>query len=387
MNQRTFKELEILIITGSRGEWGYIRPLLQLIDNDDEVNYSICATNMHLMPELGLSVDEIEKDGFNIDYKIFMSFSGSNHFTHIKSLGTFLSSLADILSSKKFDFILLSGDRGEQLMGAIAGAYSYIPTGHIQAGEVSGNIDGSARHAIGKLAHMHFASNKDAFDRLIQLGEEPKRVFETGAPQLDDIYNKELINLELLNKLYKFDFTSPYIIVVQHSVTEEYDRVNEQINLTFDAIESCDFNSLVVLPNNDPGGLIIQNEIEKRKNNRIIICENLPRIHYLSFMKFAMCIVGNSSSALLEAPSLNLPAVNIGRRQNGRVQGQNVINVDFSKEDIVKGIKKAVSNEFLDTMKKGLTNPYGDGNSSDKIKKLIKLSKNIENLTIKNLTY
>ena len=168
--------LRLLFLTGSRGEWGYIRPILRLIDGSQEFCYSICATNMHLLPSFGLSVKEIESDGFRVEHKIYMSLDGYNHYTQVKSMGLFLSSFADILASSKPDWIVLAGDRGEQLIGAIAGAFCYVPVAHIQAGELSGNIDGMTRHAIGKFAHLHLASNADAAQRLIRLGEEPFRV-------------------------------------------------------------------------------------------------------------------------------------------------------------------------------------------------------------------
>ena len=164
--------MKLLFVTGSRGEWGYIRPLLKLIKKNKNFSYKLCVTNMHLLPSFGESINEIEKDGFNVDYRINMSLDGYNHISQVKSLGVFLTSFADILASDKPDWIILAGDRGEQLMGAIGGAYAYIPVLHIQAGEKSGNIDGMARHAIGKFAHLHIASNEDASDRLIKLGEE-----------------------------------------------------------------------------------------------------------------------------------------------------------------------------------------------------------------------
>ena len=179
--------MRILFVTGSRGEWGYIRPILRLIEKDPELEYELCVTNMHLLPNFGLSEEEITNDGFEIKHRVFMSLDSYNHISQVKSLGIFLTSMADILASNDYDFIMLAGDRGEQLMGAIAGAYTYIPVGHIQAGEVSGNIDGAARHAIGKLAHVHFASNEDAEERLIKLAEEKFRVFNTGAPQVDEM--------------------------------------------------------------------------------------------------------------------------------------------------------------------------------------------------------
>ena len=162
---------KILIVTGSRGEWGYIRPILRLMQQRKDVKPVLVVTNMHLLESYGSSYREIEQDGFTIDYKVHMSLDGYNHYTQAKSLGIFLNSLPDILDKERPDWMLLAGDRGEQLMGAIAAAYTYTPVAHIQAGELSGNIDGMTRHAIGKLVHMHFAANQDAADRLKKLGE------------------------------------------------------------------------------------------------------------------------------------------------------------------------------------------------------------------------
>lgn len=177
---------KLMFITGSRGEWGYIRPILNLLNQHEEAKAVLVVTNMHLLPSYGNSYKEIEHDGFHIDYKVHMSLDGYSHYTQAKSLGIFLNSLPDIIEAEKPDWIVLAGDRGEQLMGAIAGAYTYTPVAHIQAGELSGNIDGMTRHAIGKLVHMHFASNQDAANRLVKMGEEAFRVFNTGAPQVDE---------------------------------------------------------------------------------------------------------------------------------------------------------------------------------------------------------
>ena len=196
------KKLKLLFITGSRGEWGYIRPILRLCQKIDDIDFSICVTNMHLLPDFGLSVKEIEKDGFRADYKIYMSLDGYNHYTMVKSLGIFLTSFADVVATERPDWIILAGDRGEQLMGAIAGAFCYLPVAHIQAGELSGNIDSMTRHAIGKYAHLHFASNEDAAGRLKKLGEEPFRIHLVGAPQVDELVQGLYTGKEDLQEKY-----------------------------------------------------------------------------------------------------------------------------------------------------------------------------------------
>lgn len=379
--------MKILFVTGSRGEWGYIRPILRLIEEDSDLDYDLCVTNMHLLPSFGSSEEEILKDGFKIKHRIFMSLDSYNHVSQVKSLGVFLTSMADILASNEYDFIMLAGDRGEQLMGAIAGAYTYTPVGHIQAGEVSGNIDGAARHAIGKLAHVHFASNTDAEERLIKLAEEKFRVFNTGAPQVDEMVQTPLLDLSYFKKKYNFDISKEFFLVVQHPVTEEYDEAENQINITFNVLEKYQQKKVIILPNNDAGSLAIQNVIKSRRSLDHAVFANLSRIEYLTLMRHSLLMVGNSSSGLLEAPTYNIPAINIGRRQDGRVSGPNVIDVNFNEDDIKNAIDKALTKEFNDMLKKVGFNPYGDGDSSKKILSIVKEIHNMKDLTIKKLTY
>ena len=177
--------MKLLFLLGSRGEWGYIKPLIDICKTQN-INYSICATNMVLLPNYGSLIKDIKKK-YKVSDDIYMALEGSNHHAMTKSLGVFLSSFIDVIKREKPSWIVLAGDRGEQLMGAIAGSYTYTPVAHIQAGERSGNIDGVARHSLSKLVHLHFASNQDSSNRLKKLGEENFRIFNVGAPQIDDM--------------------------------------------------------------------------------------------------------------------------------------------------------------------------------------------------------
>ncbi len=379
--------IKLLFITGSRGEWGYIRPILRLIEEKEEFEYSICATNMHLLPSFGESVKEIEDDGFQVDYKIHMSLDGYNHHTHVKSLGLFLTSLADVLASDSPDWIILAGDRGEQLMGAIAGGFTYIPVAHIQAGERSGNIDGMSRHAIGKYAHIHFASNEDARERLIKLGEEEFRSLNVGAPQLDELENGLYSSPEEVYERLGFDVSGEYMMVVQHPVTEEFDIADRQIEETMRAVNDFDLPKVIILPNNDAGSVKVRKGIENFIKGEHYSFSNLKREDYLAILKNAKVLVGNSSSGLLEAPTFKTPAVNIGRRQNARIQGINVVNCEFEKESIVKAIEKCLSNEFNSCLQENCNNPYGDGQSSQRILDVISRTVVDDKLLIKDITY
>jgi len=377
--------LKLLFLTGSRGEWGYIRPILRLCQQRDH-DYRICATNMHLLPSHGLSVNEIRSDGFEVHDEVYMSLDAHNHTTMAKSLGLFLSSFVDVLHREKPDWLVLAGDRGEQFMGAVAAAYTYTPTAHIQAGELSGNIDGMARHAIGKMVHLHLAANRDAQERLRRLGEEEFRIHLVGAPQLDELAQGFFSGPEQLERNHGLDVTRPYLLVVQHSVTEEFDRAEEQIRTTAEAVRRVQLPVVWIMPNNDAGSDYVRQGVLLGRNSRTRVFDNLKREDYLGFLRFARCIVGNSSSGLLEAPTFGVPAVNIGRRQADRLQGTNVINVPFGVDEIEAAIHTACSDAFRATLE-GAENPYGDGRSAERILDVLEGTPRDARLLTKQLTH
>ena len=376
--------MKILFVTGSRGEWGYIRPIIKLCIKES-IDYKICATNMVLLPSFGSLIDELKNDGYDVSDEIFMSLDGYDHYTMTKSLGIFLTSFVDVLKREKPNWLLLAGDRGEQLMASVAGSYTYTPVAHIQAGERSGNIDGLARHAIGKFSHIHFAANDDAKKRLLAMGEEKFRIFNVGAPQLDEIKNKEISKTEEIKKKYNVNLKKKFILVILHPVTEEFDNISEQTDELFNALNSFNYNFVWICPNNDAGSFIIKKKILNNRTSNNIIFENLTRKDFLFFLKNCECIVGNSSSGLLEAPSFKKPSVNIGRRQHMRVRGANVIDCVFKKKQITSAINKALSEVFRKKIRQ-IKNPYGDGNSSKKILKILKETKINNELLTKNIT-
>ena len=378
---------KIMIITGSRGEWGYIRPILKLIKERADVEAVLVVTNMHLLPAYGNSYKEIENDGFHIDYKVHMSLDGYSHVTQAKSLGIFLSSMPDIIENEKPDWILLAGDRGEQLMGAIAGAYTYTPVAHIQAGEVSGNIDNMTRHAIGKLVHLHFASNQDAADRLIKLGEEAFRVHNVGAPQIDEMVSAQYTPLPEIEEKLCIRLQDGYLLGVMHPVTEEADKAEMQAEVFIKALNQFPVPKVIILPNNDAGSNGVKRAIQEYREGEYYMYANLKREDYLGLLKNTKCIVGNSSSGLLEAPTFKVPAVNIGRRQNMRFRGINVIDVPFETNQVVTAIQKAMSDEFRSYLDKECVNPYGDGHSSERILDLLINTPIDQTLLVKKLTY
>ena len=378
---------KILFVTGSRGEWGYIRPILRLMRERDDMQAVLVVTNMHLLPSHGNSYREIERDGFHIDYRINMSLDGYNHYSQVKSLGIFLLSLPDIIQTEKPDWIVVSGDRGEQLVGAIVGGYTYTPVGHIQAGELSGNIDAMTRHAIGKYAHLHFAANEDAADRLRKLGEEEFRIHKVGAPQIDEIVQLQPTSRQSLEEKYDVDLSRGFYLALLHPTTEEMIKADQHVEEMCMALNELPLPKIWIMPNNDAGSYAIRQGFDNYKNQSYRAFANLRREDYLGFLKSCRCIVGNSSSGLLEAPTYKIPAINIGRRQNMRFRGINILDVPFEKRAILRAIKQACSDNFRRLLEENCVNPYGDGRSSERILDILLKTKVDSKLLVKSLTY
>ena len=377
---------KILLITGSRGEYGYIRPILRIIDNDPDLVYEIVATNMHLLPEFGSTIKEFENDGFIVKYKPTMTLAGYTPDSMMKSLSLFALSITDIISSCKPDIILLAGDRGEQFMAATAGIHMNIPVAHIQAGEVSGNVDGMTRHAIARYAHIHFASSEVAANRIIKTGEQEERVFQVGAPQLDEFIEGGYTSYDEMCEKYDIKHSHDFILCVQHPVTEEYTASEEQMSITLAALTELGIETIIIEPNSDAGTLGVRRALERECSPFIKKYRNVSREDFAALLKYCSVIVGNSSSGLLEAPTFSTPAVNIGRRQKGRLQAENVINSDHETQEIISAIRKAMSDDFKTSIK-DMKNPYGDGLSSKRIVNILKSIRLDEKLLKKELAY
>ena len=378
----------IAVITGGRMTYGYSRPVMRQMEEDPDLKYSLIVTNQHLLPTFGYSIEEIEADGLNISDRIYMALDGYTPATMAKSLGVFLLGVTDAFVRLKPDIVLIVGDRGEHLMAAMAGAHMNIPVAHIQAGELSGNIDGMTRHAITRFAHIHFASNEDAAERLRKMGEQHFRIFLTGAPQLDELMNGSFTPREEVASIFQLDLQKPIILVAQHPVTEEYEETESQMQETIEAVSSFDLQTVLIFPNNDAGSGKIRRMVERYKRSHIRIERNLPRQLYVGLMNIASVLVGNSSSGLIEAPCFKLPAVNVGNRQRDRRRGNNVIDVPNDKKEIRAGIAKALSEDFRKEMQKNCVNPYfGDGRVSERIVEILKSVQITEELLKKQIAY
>ena len=334
---------------------------------------------MVVIPEYGIDGvslgQKISNDGYKVVDSIEMSLEGSTHFTMFKSLSLMGINFIETLKRIKPKFLILAGDRGEQLMGAIAAAYSYVPIAHIQAGEKSGNIDGTTRHAIARFAHIHFASNKDATDRLLHSGEEKFRIHNVGAPQLDEITNKRYANLDGLKEKFKKINFKNYMLVIFHPVTEEFNETARNIRNLQNALKKFNIEKVWILPNNDAGSSIVKNEILLSRDSSTHIFTNLEREYYFGLINECKIVVGNSSSGIIETPSFHKVSVNVGNRQKGRVQSKLTLNSSYKTNDIINAIKKGLKIKI----KKKNVNPYGDGKSSKKIIDILKIKRLIKN--------
>ena len=378
----------VAVIAEGRMTYGYSRPVMQAIEADPDMRYSLVVTNQHLLPTFGYSIEEIERDGLNITDRIYNTLDGYTPATMCKSLGVFLISLTDTLVRLAPDIVLVVGDRGEHLIAAMAAAHMNIPVAHIQAGERSGNIDGLTRHAIARFAHIHFASGPDAAERLRRSGEEEFRIFMTGAPQLDELVNGVAAAPEEIERLFNVRLDEPLLLVVQHPVTEEFGDGVEQMRETLEAVCELAYQTVLIFPNNDAGSDDLRLMIEQYHRPFMRVERNLSREAYAGLMRSASALVGNSSSGLIEAPAFHLPAVNIGNRQRDRARGSNVIDAPYDRVAIVEAIRTALSPEFRDKVQSADDSPYvGDGRVSERIVEILKTIPLDESLLRKQLAY
>lgn len=362
------------IFTGSRGEWGYLRPILQVLKKS-KINYKLIVTNMHLLAEKGFSYKEIEKDGFKISEKIFMNINGPDEISWSKSLGLLSMQLPDVFNRLNIDLLLIAGDRAETLTAAKSAYYSDIPIAHIQAGELSGHKDGMARHAIGKLSHIHFASNHDAANRLKRFGEQDFRIHMVGAPQLDDIIPTKIYSKLVIEKRLGIKLSKKYALCIVHPTSEEIKECIDYISWIDKACIKVGLQQIWIYPNNDVGSKEIVDKIDLIKKNNTFSFRNLNRLTFLSLLKNSKLLIGNSSSGILEAPTLKKTSINLGVRQKDRLRAKSVIDINrVSEKKLLNAIAKSQSDKVQKKLK-SVKNPYGDGKSASRIMKVLINSK------------
>lgn len=377
---------KIAVVTGTRADYGIYRSVLTHLSAEKQVHLSLIVVGMHLSPEFGYTIDEIEKDGYSVDLKINVLHRDDSRASMAESLGEVISKVSIGLNELAPDILVVLGDRGEMLAGAIAATYLGIPVAHIHGGEVSGNVDDVVRHAITKLCHIHFPATDESAQRIIKMGEESWRVRVVGAPGLDSILDNSMPNsVEVANK-YGLDLAKPLILMVQHSVVAEAKDAGNQILETLEAVKELGYQTVVIYPNADAGGRRMIQMIKKYERYPFIKAfVSLPHEDYLVLMKVATAMVGNSSSGIIEALSFGLPVINIGTRQMGRQRAKNVIDVGYNKEQIIRTVQNVISQPNKRTVSnEGL---YGDGKAGERIAKILSDVKIDEKLLEKRMAY
>jgi GDP/UDP-N,N'-diacetylbacillosamine 2-epimerase (hydrolysing) len=375
---------KILYISGTRADYGLMLSTLKMIDRHPELELEIAATGMHLMPEFGHTLKDMRRDGFKI-HELSAIYKKDDKESMATFIGDFIHVLAKKVSEINPDIILVLGDRGEMLAGAIVGAYLAIPVAHIDGGDVTSTVDEFTRHAITKLACIHFPTTELNKRRLIKMGEERWRIHVVGAPGIDSILNeKPLTKKEICRKL-GLDAKKPIFLVIQHPVTLEVEEARRQMQETMQAVVDAEQQTVVLYPNADVGGRGMIQVIEQyRKYPFIRIHKSLPHEEYISLMRYSEVMIGNSSSGIVESPSLGLPAINVGGRQGKRQRAKNIMDVGYSRAEIKRAIKKAV---LLKGENRKYKNPYGDGKTGKRIVNILAKIRIDKRLLDKKLSY
>ncbi|MEC9310109.1 MAG: UDP-N-acetylglucosamine 2-epimerase [Chloroflexota bacterium] len=376
----------VAVVTAGRSDYSIYRPILNKITQDADLGLFLIATGTHLSHEFGMTVEVIESDGFAISSKVDMLLSSDTPASISKSIGIGTIGFSQLYSDNTdIDLILVLGDRFEMLSAVISALPFNIPIAHIHGGESTfGLIDESIRHSISKMSHVHFTSNEEYTNRLIQMGEEPWRILTTGAPALDNLHEISLYDQEKLSEEIGFNLSTPFLLATFHPVTLEYKDTEEHITALLSALERIQSNVIFTYPNPDTSSRRIIDAIDhytsKNTNSKCLI--NLGVEKYFSLMAYSSAMVGNSSSGIIEAASFGLPVVNIGDRQSGRVHGENVINAPCSDIAIEAAIQKAIDPRFRLRIK-DMANPYGNGSASEHIVSHIKSLDLSQNLMMK----
>lgn len=379
---------KIGVITGTRAEYGILSPVLRKIETSSSLELSLIVASMHLSEKFGFTMKDIIDDGFEINEKIDVLQKQDTPVAMARSLGRCVCSMADAFETLKPDMILVLGDRSEMLAASITAAYMNIPIAHVHGGEISGNIDDSARHAITKFAHIHFPATTKSGEMIRRMGEESWRVHVVGAPGLDSILNGKLMDPIEIAKKFELKRSEPVILMVQHPVTTETESATYHIKETLNAIVELGYQTILVYPNADAGGRRMIDVIKSYEQYQFIkTFKSLPHGDYLGLMGIASVLVGNSSSGIIEAPSFHLPVVNIGTRQQGRERAENIIDTGYNEDEIVTALNKALSDvEFKEKVKR-CKNPYGDGKASERIVRVLSETKINNKLLQKRTVY
>lgn len=370
---------KVCVVTGTRAEYGLLRYLMEEIDQSANLELQVIATGMHLSPEFGLTYRVIEKDGFKIDRKVEMLLSSDSAVGIAKATGLGMIGFADALEQLRPDILVVLGDRFEILAAVTAALFAKIPVAHLHGGETTeGSFDEGVRHAITKMSHFHFVAAEEYRNRVVQLGEDPSRVFEVGGFGVDGILRTPLLMRPELEQDLDFKLGERNLLITFHPVTLESATAETQFDALLSALSSFDDNVhfIFTLPNADTDGrcLISKiNEFVKNNSQRAHSFASLGQVRYWSLLRLADAVVGNSSSGLLEAPTLRTPTVDIGDRQAGRLRSDSIIHCDPNEFAIREAIQQALTSD-VQSRCQTVVSPYGLGGASGKTVKQLEIA-------------
>lgn len=356
---------KIAAVTGTRSDYGLMTPVFGAIARAPGLELHLIVTGMHLLPRFQSSLERVRADGLGTLHYANLTNAGEGGAAMARALGEVTIAVADVLRTVRPDIMLVQGDRGEMLAGAIAAAHMNVPVVHMSGGDRTGSIDDSIRNAISKFAHIHLTTCGASSLQLLAMGEPANRIVEVGEPGLDVIRNLEPAAPDALAAELGLDLTRPFVLATQHPVTTEADAAGWQMRQVLEALEALDLQTVFTYPNSDAGSRDSVEVLESFRGRAFLrIVPDLGSSKYLSLMRIAAAMVGNSSSGIFEAPSFKLPAVNVGTRQHGRLRAKNVVDVGYDKAAIVEGIRFVLEDREFREGLSACTNPYGDGDTA-----------------------
>ena len=388
----------VAVFTGNRAEYGLQYPILKAIDADPRLDYYLLAGGAHLESAFGRTMSEIESDGFTVYREVKMRMQRDSLFATAQAIGTGILSLSKILDDLRPDFLVVYADRYEAFAAMITGTQMNIPTAHVEGGDYTegGALDDSVRHAMTKLAHLHFATNEQAADRIRRLGEEPWRVFNVGQPSLDVIASGLLAPPDEVNASLGLDASRPIVLFCQHSVTTEFEAARDQVRPSLEALRSLagdGYQIVITFPNNDAGGRRIIEELDSLRGvEGVQIHESLGRYRFHGLLNVIGrhgrgAFVGNSSAGIKETPVFGCPVVNIGSRQRGRLRGSNVLDVPYNAPAIREAIVRCAEDAAFRERCRTAENPYGAGHAGPRIAEVLATIPIDSRLLQKKMTY
>jgi UDP-N-acetylglucosamine 2-epimerase (non-hydrolysing)/GDP/UDP-N,N'-diacetylbacillosamine 2-epimerase (hydrolysing) len=391
---------QIAIFTGNRAEYGLQIPILRAIDNHPDLEYYLIVSGAHLDPTFGSTVKEIESDGFTIHEKIDIGSGGTDLVSTSEIIGNAIIKLTRVIKKCKPDIFLVYADRFESFAATIASSQTNTVTAHVEGGDITegGALDDNVRHAMTKLSHLHYVTNKDSYHRVKNMGEEDWRIELVGYPAIDLIANNEFISEEDICNYIDIDINKPILIFTQHSVTNKFQLVKEQLIASIKGIKKIskerDIQCIFTYPNNDAGGIEIFETINNHAKDieNVIVRKSLGRRLYWGLLNLSkdpkknIICIGNSSSGIKETATFNCPTINIGSRQKGRLRSTNIIDCDYSEEQIYMAIKKCLDDDIFKEICARSVNPYGLGGAGQKIANHLATIKFDDKLLTKKMT-